>query len=1088
LRIGLRRRRQSCKRTHLPRLIALVALFLVSVWPVCAQVRVWEGVLNLPAYEEGAPDPNPPFDQYATDRFNYPYTLRKEITNVRAEHHWRAIYLENEYLKCSVLPDLGGHVYTCVDKPSGQPMFYANPSIKKARIGYRGAWAAFGVEFNFPVSHNWMSMSPVDFAYAAHEDGSASVTVGNVDRVYGMEWMVELTLRPGTTVLEQHVTLSNRSDVRHRFYWWSNAGVQVWDDSHIQYPMRFAAAHGFAEVQRWPVDAHGKDLSIIRNQADGPVSLFVHGSHEEFMGVWNPKTNTGTAHFAEYGELPAKKIWSWGIDPAGLEWRKVLSDNDSAYVELQGGLFRNQETYAFLEPRQTIRFTEYWIPVRELGGISRANLAGVVHLERKNGEVNVSANFNRRIADGVIQVFEGKNALLTDKGDFVPERVWKKEIPKANPGAKYSFELRDNANDVLVRYTEGDYDWAPESEIKLGRQNNYDAPEESRRSEDDWLQEGKIQELNGDNLGALRTYQNALHKFPHDYELLKAAGRLDASLLRFEEAVPRLKAAHDRNTTDAEVSYYLGLSYEGVGRDRDATEAYQAAMRLPSYRAAAGLRLAELYARRGDLQQAQGEFVQTLHAAPDDLRAGEEMVAVLRALSKTGEAETLAIEILARFPLSDFLHEETSKPDLKHLAADPYRVLRIASQYARLGLYRRAVEILSREYPSVSADQAEPGSVLPQNHALIVYFRGYCREKLGESASNDYLRASRLPTVYVFPNTYEDYMALQSALRANGRDANARALLGDWHFARSETDAALHEWEEARRLNPQIPALQANIGQGLLRNKRDFAGALAAFAEGIKDDPTNAVNYDGAITALSLLGKSATERVKTLERYPAPERMPTALAYELALNRAEAGDSDGAKQVFRHRFFGSEEGGTNVREPWIEVNLQHAMALARDGKCKAAVSAAKELGAPFPDLPFTQNGVEPFLDSARTNYLIGEAFSTCGQKQEAEQRFRISANAGGVSDTVWAWASARKLQGYDDAQWKARLASALEEAQSRARGSAREGWWFYCTGILQMVLGRAGDAKASLHEALLLPDTRMSHHFSRVALAGATPR
>ena len=133
----------------------LALLFLlVTPLPIRSQVRVREGVLDLPVYEEGAPDPNPSFDQFATDRFNYPYTLRKETTEQRREHHLRAIYLENEYLKCSVLPDIGGHVYTCIDKISGQPMFYANPSIKKADIGYRGAWAAFGIEFNFPVSHN----------------------------------------------------------------------------------------------------------------------------------------------------------------------------------------------------------------------------------------------------------------------------------------------------------------------------------------------------------------------------------------------------------------------------------------------------------------------------------------------------------------------------------------------------------------------------------------------------------------------------------------------------------------------------------------------------------------------------------------------------------------------------------------------------------------------------------------------------------------------------------------------------------------------------------------------------------------------
>jgi hypothetical protein len=141
----------------------LLLALLVAPGLLAAQVKVWQGTLTLPTYEEAAPDPNPAFDQLATSRFNYPYTLRTNLTDKRTDHKWRAIFLENEYLRCSVLPDLGGHLYTCVDKINGLPMFYANPSIKKANIGYRGAWAAFGDEFNFPVSHNWMSLSPIDF-------------------------------------------------------------------------------------------------------------------------------------------------------------------------------------------------------------------------------------------------------------------------------------------------------------------------------------------------------------------------------------------------------------------------------------------------------------------------------------------------------------------------------------------------------------------------------------------------------------------------------------------------------------------------------------------------------------------------------------------------------------------------------------------------------------------------------------------------------------------------------------------------------------------------------------------------------------
>src|SRR5712664_2477011 len=834
------------------RYMALFLFLVVGSFSIQAQVRVWKGVLNLPAYEEGAPDPNPSFDQFATGRFNYPSTLRKQISNQRTGHDWRAIYLENEYLKCSVLPDVGGHIYTCIDKISGQPMFYANPSIKKARIGYRGAWTAFGVEFNFPVSHNWVSMSPVDFAYASHEDGSASITVGNIDRVYGMEWSVELTLRPGSTVLEQRVTLSNRSDVRHRFYWWNNAAVQVWDDSQIQYPMRFAAAHGFVELQNWPIDSQGKDLSVIHNQTDGPVSLFVHGSRENFMGVWNPRTNTGTAHFADYAELPAKKIWSWGVDADGLNWRNTLSDNNSAYVELQAGLFRNQETYAFLEPRQYIAFTEYWMPVRQTDGISRANLAGVVHLERKNDRLVVSFNPNRKFSDAAIRILDGNTPLLNQKGDFAPERVWKREIRVPSAGRKYTFELKSSEDAVLLRQTEGEYDWSPESEVEVGPQVSYTVPEETRRTADDWLQQGKTEELNGNLVAALQTYQKALVKFPADFELLKAAGRLDTCLNRFEQAVSHLSAAHDRNTTDAEISYYLGIAYEGVERENDAADAYREAMRLPSYRAAAALRLAELEARRGALKEAKEFLTTSLGSEPNDLRAGEELAAVSRALGKNVDGEKIANELLARFPLSGFLQEELGKANVLHLAADPYRVFSVASEYARLGLYRRALEVLSRDYPYPEADQSEPGAVIPQKNPLVAYFRGYCRERLGEPGANDYLQASRLSTVNIFPNTIEDQQALKAAIRANENDATAHYLLGTWYFARQKTEEDIGEWKKARELNPRIPVLEASLGLALLHVKKDFAGALKVFAEGIRNDPSNVVNYSGSVSAMAV--------------------------------------------------------------------------------------------------------------------------------------------------------------------------------------------------------------------------------------------
>jgi hypothetical protein len=165
--------------------------------------------------------------------------------------------------------------------------------------------------------------------------------------------------------------------------------------------------------------------------------------------VWHSQTNSGTVHFADYTELPAKKIWSWGVDAEGLDWRSALSDNNSAYVEVQAGLFRNQETYAFLEPRQTINFTEYWMPAREIGGITRANLAGILHLQRKDGALFVALNTNRKLHGASLRICNGASSLLDEREDLSPERTWMKEVHISDAGHKYRIKRpgRRRSND-----------------------------------------------------------------------------------------------------------------------------------------------------------------------------------------------------------------------------------------------------------------------------------------------------------------------------------------------------------------------------------------------------------------------------------------------------------------------------------------------------------------------------------------------------------------------------------------------------------------------------------------------------------------
>ncbi len=1037
---------------------ALFAMGLLLATTAPAEVKVWLGSLKLPVYEEGLPDVNPPFDAFQSAKFSYPYTLRTTLTGRRETRELRAIFIENEYLKCSVLPDIGGHVYSCSDKVSGREMFYANPSLKKQLIGYRGAWAAFGIEFNFPVSHNWISMSPVDFAFRKNADGSASVFVGNIDRPYGMEWKVELVLRPGSTLLEEKVTLYNRGDMRRRYYWWNNAAVEVEDDSKLYYPMRFSASHGFTFVDTWPVNHEGLDVSVIGNHTAGPVSQFVHGSREPYMGVWHPRSNAGVVHYADYADLPAKKVWSFGVDADGLDWRTALSDNNSGYIEIQAGLFRNQETYSFLPPQGRIQFSEFWIPVRGIGGISRANLHGVVALRHEGGKLLVGLNVNHAVPSAHIRVLDGDRAVLDVRGTLDPARAFQREVASVAPDRKYTFELRDASGRVLLSHTEDAYDWAPESEIQMGAQ--------AAVNHDGALETGAEQELNGQLLVAKETYRRALEQAPDNFEFNKAAGRLAETLKDHAAAVACLKKAQTHVSNDAEVHYYLGHAYMALADALHARAEWEGAQRQPEFRGPALLQLAQLDAREGRQQKALERLRAALAEQPGMARAGGAEVALLRFLGQSAEASERVEYWLARDPLNSFLRHERVRLGQadeglwRHLAADPERVIEVAVNYMNLGLYRDAIEVLARRFPSIRRDEAEPGTPLPQDHPMMAYYRGYCKDKIGQKADADFRAAAKMSTRFVFPHRPQTLAVLERAIAFDPADATAHFLLGSWSMSAGMVDTAIEQWNFARRLNPHIPVLHRNLGLTLFALKRDNRVAVEVFREGLQEDPSNTELYTRLTQALSILDRPASDRVEVLERYPDRAGMPTVLATDLALSYAEAGRFRDAEQMFRHRHFEKEEGGANVRQVYLETQLLEALSLSGE----AAKRKLAGLGNAVAGLDFTGTSLEPYIGGTRFEYFAGRIAQQAGDAVEARTHWQRAAGGRGVFSVL----AMREL---GRVEWR-------ERASKLAIG----GYDTVERGIALLAIGKTDEARQLLHDSLRAPDRNLSHYVARQAL------
>src|ERR1039458_2600402 len=185
------------------------------------------------------------------------------------------------------------------------------------------------------------------------------------------------------------------------------------------------------------------------------------------------------------------------------------------------------------------------MPVRAIGGIARANLAGVLQLHREEGGLIAGFNTNRAVAGAKVRILEGRRLLREDTVDLAPERTLGLKIANA-PQSPLTFELWDGAGHVLMRQTEGEYDWTPEEAVRTGAQ--------PRPAPGGALDSGGDLELNGNLPAAYEVYERALGQSPDDQALRIAAGRLAASLLRYEDAVRWLEPALARATYDTEIA------------------------------------------------------------------------------------------------------------------------------------------------------------------------------------------------------------------------------------------------------------------------------------------------------------------------------------------------------------------------------------------------------------------------------------------------------------------------------------------------------------------------------------------------------
>jgi hypothetical protein len=285
------------------RILILFAVFVLASAPSAesrAEVRAWEGTITLPTYA-WQEDPNPRFwalegaiksSVAGGDAIIYPYVMQDFLGRQKTDRTYKALFLENEYLRVTCLPELGGRLHSVLDKTQKQEVFHLNHVIKPGMIAMRGAWISGGVEWNSgPHGHTVTVLSPVSALAGKNSDGSAYLEISNLEQIFRTRWTVRLTLHPGRSYLDERIRLENPTDGMHPYYFWNCTAFPNRPGTRFIFPMSLGTDHHAREFFHWPVH-EGRDLTWLKNY-DTYHSIFAVDCTHDFFGAYDIDADRG---------------------------------------------------------------------------------------------------------------------------------------------------------------------------------------------------------------------------------------------------------------------------------------------------------------------------------------------------------------------------------------------------------------------------------------------------------------------------------------------------------------------------------------------------------------------------------------------------------------------------------------------------------------------------------------------------------------------------------------------------------------------------------------------------------------------------
>ncbi|HNY38828.1 MAG TPA: DUF5107 domain-containing protein [Bryobacteraceae bacterium] len=1071
-------------------LIAISLLCTARMFAQAPAVRASEGTITIPTYEPAGRESEPALFGNSTVAGMYPFTtyVQPYQEGGPKPRTYKAVFLENEYLKLTYIPEFGGRIFSLYDKIRKREVFYRNDVIKPAHYNPRNSWPQSGLELTGPHDLHMLTLHGEPFwsnKTVRNADGSVSLVLGTTDPVYHMKVNLSATLHPGVAALQIGVFCYNTRTARMPQMFWINTAVPATPKSRFIYPMTRTVGHTTADIADWPVH-NGIDYSWDRNNLH-MLGVFGIDIYDDFHGAYQFENDYGVFRYADRRVVQGMKLWTFGNGETGRSVERGYTDNAGPYIELQSGRHVWDGHYEWVAPNKAESWSEWWVPVAGTGGLTTLTRDSALNLTVKsdpNGgpsSVEIILAPTRKVAGAKLTVTASSGELLRATLSLDPAKPYRAVIPGIKPGLlALRVTLTDATGKPLLDYLRPDADPGRKEYTPFTRplEASKKSPDQMGAEELTLAGEYRLKELDGGGAEAL--FERALKLDPGYSRAHVQLGIHQFTAGRFADAEQRLKKAIERDPYNSEAYYYLGLCQMALDRNGEAERNLYYIWPESAYFSLREYQLGRLAMLAQDSVPAISHLKRAIVANGNHLSARVLLALAYRergeraaALAQLAEIERIdATNVPAQAERFLLAGDAASRAVLlKLLGGQSQEAIGLSQFYRDVNRWKYAVRVLQL----VEQSNNDPWGTPPE----FYYTLAYCQRRAGlEPAAKTAMARARAAYGKIdrFPYRDESEAPLAEAVRLDPSDSVARFNLACLLYFRGRRGAAIAQWEAAVKFNPADFASRRALGLAYAEQGSPVERSAEQLERAVELNPSHLRTLSDLSNLYARAGKfdeQLSVLSKALTRSPGDDVLAEGI---IAAHLARGDYAEAARVVDTHKF-APRHRTYGLRDKYRMMRYGQGAGAFRQGDYGRALELFQSARKP----PVTL-GMDDFESqvSPRLQYYLGRALEASGKAAEAKEAYEKGiANMQSLSGDRDSWSPdnffmVATLDRLGRAAEGVRLSKRFEDfanGEVNDRNSERRAEARYLLSLVRLHEGRADESRQLMRQALeAVPD------------------